>query len=264
MPYLRISRARTSYTCASCSTAISRGQQYFRDEPHPFARMRNPDVAVTRHRCLQCVLGTEEATRLRESQIPAVGSAQLPLGFELTNNGFLKFPPRVEVLELSDKIIQLLAEDPQQLLELSPDRLELVVCNRLDVMGFHVERTGHTYRKDGGVDILAWHRSSPLPCLMAVQVKHSRDQAKKVGPSAIRDLAGVVSAHGFNAGLIVTNTTFSPDAEWYAQQRPMLTRLRDMKDLQRWLREDYLRERDWRELPSEIELCPGVIIKLPK
>lgn len=260
MPYLRFSRARYPYVCASCAEPISRGQQYFRDEPHPYARMRftpGREAAITRHHCLVCVLGSERAASL-------TASAQLPLGFELTRNGFLKFPPRVELVELTPRIIRLLADDPEYLFRLSPPSFEDLICNRLDAMGFDVQRVGHTYRKDGGVDIFAWQRTSPLPCLMAVQVKHVRDNSTRIGPSIVRDFSGAVRTHGFNAGLLVTNTTFTPDAAWFAAQQPLLLRLRDMADLQRWLREEYLQEQDWRELPRTIELCPGVVISLPR
>ena len=70
--------------------------------------------------------------------------------------------------------------------------------------------------------------------------------------------------HGFNAGLLVTNTSFTPDAEWVAERRALLMRLRDFEDLARWLRDEYPREAEWREIPAEIEMCPGVVIKLPR
>ena len=62
----------------------------------------------------------------------------------------------------------------------------------------------------------------------------------------------------------MTNTSFTPDAEWVAQRRALLMRLRDFHDLTRWLRDEYPREAEWREMPSQIEMCPGVIIKLPE
>lgn len=41
-------------------------------------------------------------------------------------------------------------------------------------------------------------------------------------------------------------------------------RLRDFGDLQRWLRDEYLREHEWRDIPTVIEACPGVAIRLPR
>jgi len=102
-----------------------------------------------------------------------------------------------------------------------------------------------------------------VPCLMAVQVKHTSLSNRRVGPQPVRDLLGVVQTHGFNVGLLVTNTTFTPDARWVADQRPMLLRLRDIEDLLRWLRDKCLQKQEWRDLPREIELCPGITIELP-
>jgi len=252
---LRFSRARYVYVCALCSSVIGRGQPYFRHEPHPWARMRGE--TRTRLLCLSCVLGDEVARDL--------GWKQLPLGFELTRNGLLRFPPRVEVVDVSPQVLRILAQAPERIRELSPERLEGLVGNRLTAMGFGVELVGSsTFQRDGGVDMVAWSQSSPLPFLMAVQVKHTTMPGQRVGPEPVRGLLGAVEMHGFHAGLLVTNTTFTADAIWAAQQRHHLVRLRDIEDLRRWLRDEFLQEYEWRELPAEIELCPGVVVRLPR
>ena len=145
------------------------------------------------------------------------------------------------------------------------DKLSDLVCDRLDNMGFELARVGPgTYRKDGGIDIVAWPRATTVPYLMAVQAKHTASPSRKIGPAPVRDLLGTVQMHGFNIGLLVTNTTFTPDARWVAKQRPLLMRLHDAADLQRWLRNEHLREQEWRDIPTEIEVCPGVFIRLPR
>ena len=118
--------------------------------------------------------------------------------------------------------------------------------------------------KDGGIDIVACSSRAPFPFLMAVQVKHHKSPEFKTGPDVVRDLLGVIQYTGFNVGVVVTNTTFTPDAKWVAAQRPMLIRLRDIKDIRRWLTNDYLDEFNWQEIPDEIEVCPGVIVRIPK
>ncbi len=260
MPYLRFSRAKYPYACARCSEPIAKGRPYFRDEPHPFARMRGQ--AETKQLCLTCVLGEKTAREFFES----LGDPrQLPLGFELTRNGFLKFPPRVELVDISPQILHLLSEEPERLWDATPEFFENLICDRLDAIGYGLERVGSsTFRKDGGVDILAWPRAPLVPCLMAVQVKHTALRNRKIGPQPVRDLLGTVQTLGLNVGLLVTNTTFTPDALWVAEQRPFLVRLRDFEHLCRWLRNDFLQEHEWRGLPTQIELCPGVIIKLPR
>lgn len=82
----------------------------------------------------------------------------------------------------------------------------------------------------------------------------------------VRDFYGVITSRNlpFHLGMIVTNTTFTPDAIWFAENNKTLLRLRDNKDLCRWLKNDFVNEYEWREIPSEIELAPGVRITIPK
>lgn len=132
-------------------------------------------------------------------------------------------------------------------------------------MGFQVEQVGgNTFRKDGGIDIVACSNNSSFPLLMAIQVKHHKAPKYKTGPDAVRDLLGVIQYTGFNAGVIVTNTTFTPDAVWIARQKPTLLRLRDMEDIKKWLLDEHLDDFYWREIPDSIEICPGVEIQIPK
>ena len=41
-------------------------------------------------------------------------------------------------------------------------------------------------------------------------------------------------------------------------------RLRDLADLCRWMQDDFVTESEWREIPTEIELAPGVTVAIPK
>ena len=257
MPYFRLSRARYHYRCAKCKAEIRKGQRYIRDEPHPFAKYRG---AVARQLCLRCVLGPDAAQEFLRST-----SGQLPLGFELTRNDFLRCPAHVELVDLTPQLVKLLASKPERLRDLNPEVFENLICDRLDRMGYGLERVGSsTYQKDGGIDIIAWPRTSPFPFVVAVQAKHTIRPEHKIGPAPVRELLGAVQLHGFNAGLLVTNTSFTPDAKWVAKRRTLLMRLRDFDDLARWLRDEYPREAEWREIPAEIEICPGVVIKLPQ
>jgi len=132
-------------------------------------------------------------------------------------------------------------------------------------MGFGVERVGgHSFHKDGGVDVVAWPNVSEFPFLMAVQAKHHQSPQRKTGPSAVRELLGVVQGGPFNIGVLVTNTTFTPDAVWVAEHHPLLMRLRDIYAIKRWLQNGFLDEYDWCKIPEQIHICPGVVIQLPK
>jgi hypothetical protein len=132
-------------------------------------------------------------------------------------------------------------------------------------MGFGVKQVGgHTYRKDGGIDIVAWPKQPEFPFFMAVQAKYHHSPKYKTGSPAIRDLISVVQNFPFHAGVLVTNTTFTPDAKWFAKQHSSIIRLRDIQDIRRWLENNFLDEYDWREIPEKIEVCPGIIIEIPR
>jgi hypothetical protein len=130
-------------------------------------------------------------------------------------------------------------------------------------MGFEPKRVGPLTRKDGGVDILFWPKAKgAFPFLGAAQVKHHRNSVTSEGVRTVRDFAGVMAGHPFAAGLIVTNTSFSPDAEWFAREHARLVRLRDFVDIRRWLLGNFSDEAEWREIPRSLELCPGVVVKI--
>lgn len=192
-------------------------------------------------------------------RIPAVHA------FGSTERADLVTPVSVRLFRAPGALLDALKADPDLLHEISPDQLEEVVCDRLFAMGFEPERAGAANRPDGGIDIVFWPRiPSAFPFLGAVQVTHRSDSGRRVGPSKVRDFAGVLGAHPFQVGVLVTNTSFTPDAEWFARQDPRRIRLRGFQDIRRWLLEVFDHDAEWREMPSEIELCPGTILKIPR
>lgn len=177
--------------------------------------------------------------------------------------------PRVPIVNLIEDItpefLKFLQEDPQRLQHITPEQFEHLAAERLDRMGFTVTLTGATTHRDGGVDIVAAKRDPALGnFLIAAQVKHHRGD-QKTGREAVDRL---VSLKGgvFNFGLLVTNTFFTRDAQWVAAQgnNQYFVRLRDFADVKRWLEENFSGDRDYNEVPDEIELSPGVRIKIPR
>ena len=172
---------------------------------------------------------------------------------------------RIYLVDAFPQIIDILRKDYSYIHQLSPDQFELLICDRLSKMGYEVERVGSIYSPDGGVDIIAWpNKPTPFPYLLATQVKHHKLPSKKTGPSAVKDLQAVIASQPFQAGILVTNTTFTPNAQWFAKHRSHIVRLRDMHDLKRWICDNFTDESEWREIPSDIELAPGINVKLPR
>lgn len=139
------------------------------------------------------------------------------------------------------------------------------MADRLANMGYNVEMTGDVNRKDGGVDIIATPKNG-IPFILAAQVKHHRSSNRKTPVGDIRDFAGVLTAkHSrFALGVLVTNTAFTADAKWFAQQHEDILKLRDMDDLRRWLAGNFTGAEEWKEVPDTVTLAPGITIKIPK
>lgn len=173
----------------------------------------------------------------------------------------LKFEKEIRIISISEYLVEILRRDIDLLHRLSPAQFELLICERLDKMGHEVRQVGSTYARDGGIDIIAWPRNQPfITPLIAVQVKHSAKR-KKIGPSPVKELKTAVAVGRFDAGLLVTNTSFTPTAEWWARQAPLNLRLRSFEDVRSWIAGNFLEE-SHREIPATVELVPGFPIRL--
>ncbi|MFG6455266.1 restriction endonuclease [Roseateles sp. BYS96W] len=93
-------------------------------------------------------------------------------------------------------------------------RFEAVVEALFRQAGFETRSQSHG--ADGGVDI--WLHSSSVPDrpVSVVQCKHW--QGKRVGVDKVRELRGVMAAHGVRRGQFATTSTFTPDAVAFGQE----------------------------------------------
>ena len=174
--------------------------------------------------------------------------------------------PTTQLITFNQQLYEWLLEDTSRLYSLTDEAFENLVADRLAAMGLGVQRVGSVHQNDGGVDLIAWPQTGcAFPFLLAAQVKH-HNRNRKTGQPAVRDFHGVVTSQGshFHLGLVVTNTSFSASAKWFAQKNSKLIRLRDLADLCRWMRNDFLNEFEWREIPDRIELAPGINVHIPK
>jgi restriction endonuclease Mrr len=157
--------------------------------------------------------------------------------------------------EFSPEQLRWLAEDPDRLKQLGPERLQLLTANRLEAMGLCVQLIGGTNERDGGIDLIAYPDpgSNQPKYLLAVQVEHHRTD-RKTGAPKVQKFVGAMSAvSAFRLGFVVTNTDFTWTAEQYARSQQHFLRLRSLEDLLRWLRDEFDDEAEWREIPDFIE-----------
>ncbi|MFL6283685.1 MAG: restriction endonuclease [Pyrinomonadaceae bacterium] len=170
--------------------------------------------------------------------------------------------PRIEIINLSTVILKWLQEDPKRISALSPEQFEDLVADRLTRAGLSVTKTGKTNTPDGGIDLIAHPKSSSIPYLLAVQIKHSR-MNRPVPAGVVRDFRGAITSLPIDIGMIVTNTRFTPDAQWTARQLPRLIRLRSIADLKLWLADEIDGSLILKDFPSTIEVAPGLVIPIP-
>jgi CheY-like chemotaxis protein len=170
--------------------------------------------------------------------------------------------PYVVALPASEQILHLLRQNPDRIQGLGPEELEELVLNRMEAMGFRCARIGPTRRPDGGIDLIACpNDQAPFPYLMALQIKsHRGNRQTPVGD--VRDFMGALAGRTITGGVIITNTSFTPDARWFAQQHEHLLKLRDVHDLRRWIYDEFAVNEFWREIPSQLELRPGLVINV--
>jgi transcriptional regulator with XRE-family HTH domain len=171
----------------------------------------------------------------------------------------------VRVVDFSPELLRFLQEDPTRLRSLTPDQFERFVAERMDRMGYNVTLTGATNQKDGGIDLIAVPKEASVgSVVIAGQMKHHRGE-QTTGRDAVDRLLAWKDSY-FGVGLLVTNTSFTKDAVWTAQQErnARFLRLRDFTDLKLWLEGCFGSEGDWREIPDRIELAPGLVIEIPK
>lgn len=293
---IRRSRARKPYSCVRCSKAISQGETYYRYEPHPLARYHRGESV--RHFCERCAVELEVGgvnlpityvSRTLAHQIEALSSVganqtmpldiqhEFPFEREATHlsDAYVALPEvsesqevaicetEVSVVEFSKELLAQLQRDPTELLKLTPEQLELLLCDRLDAMGLEPKRVGSIYVPDGGIDILAWPREpAGFPFLIGVQAKHHKSWTEKVGVRNVREFDAAIRNRPLQAGLLVTNTSFTPNATWEVENHKHIIRLRDFEDLRRWIADNFVDEAEWREIPEQIEYVRGKFLRL--
>jgi transcriptional regulator with XRE-family HTH domain len=173
--------------------------------------------------------------------------------------------PIIQVRTLNQAVLKMVKKNPEQIKSLTSEQFELLVAERLDKAGYRVELTGDVNQKDGGIDLIAVPKTGMVPYMIAVQAKHHYTDRKTGRPAVDRLLSW---RERFDVGLLVTNTSFTADACFAAmrgnQERAPFVRLRDMNDLKRWLMNDFTSTQDWREMPTSVELAPGVMIEVPR
>jgi restriction system protein len=102
------------------------------------------------------------------------------------------------------------------LMDLTPSEFEGLVGNLFTRMGLETKLT-RTHR-DGGVDAIAYDTRPILGGRVVIQAKR---YSHTVGVSAVRDLYGTMMNEGANKGILVTTSSYGPDAYDFCRDKPV-------------------------------------------
>lgn len=102
------------------------------------------------------------------------------------------------------------------LMELNPFEFENLVSNLFAKMGLDAKLTRSS--RDGGVDVIAFDTRPILGGKVVIQAKR---YSNTVGVSAVRDLYGTMLNEGANKGILVTTSSYGPDAYDFSKDKPI-------------------------------------------
>lgn len=107
-------------------------------------------------------------------------------------------------------------ESRPNLMELTPFGFENLVSNLFHSMGLETRLTRAS--RDGGVDVVAFDTRPVVGGKVVIQAKR---YSNTVGVSAVRDLYGTMMNEGANKGILVTTSSYGPDAYDFAADKPI-------------------------------------------
>jgi|CXWL01.1.fsa_nt_gi hypothetical protein len=139
---------------------------------------------------------------------------------------------RPAIISASEALVRDLKKRPEDLLTIAPREFEQVLAELLSDMGWEVELTKAT--RDGGKDILAYMNTDLGRLLCLVEAKRYRTD-RKIGVDLVRTLYGTLCDYQANSAMMVTTSSFSPDAHEFQQRHQYQLSLRDYADIVGWI-----------------------------
>jgi len=107
-------------------------------------------------------------------------------------------------------------ERRMNLMDLDPLEFERIICVLLQKMGWQTQLTQRSH--DGGVDVVALN---PEPIVGGKVIIQAKRYKNTVGVSAVRDLFGTMMSEGASKGILVTTSSYGPDAYTFVKNKPV-------------------------------------------
>lgn len=137
------------------------------------------------------------------------------------------------IMSATDRLVDKLRMQPESIYSLTSREFEELLANLLSDMGWEVELTKAT--RDGGKDILAYLDTDLGKILCLVEAKKYR-QDRTVGVDLVRTLYGTLCDHQANSAMLITTSSFSPDAIAFQKRHEYQLRLRAFADIALWIK----------------------------
>jgi restriction system protein len=136
------------------------------------------------------------------------------------------------IVSANEVMIAELKKHPDDIFTLTSRQYEELIAELIRDMGYEVTLTKAT--RDGGKDILASIKTEMGDFLCLVEAKHYRED-RKVGVSLVRELYGTLCDYQANSAMLVTTSSYSPDAKALQEKHKYQLSLRDYTDVATWI-----------------------------
>ncbi|MBR0642671.1 restriction endonuclease [Plastoroseomonas hellenica] len=136
------------------------------------------------------------------------------------------------IIMANEALVERLKSQPQSIYELPSRKFEELVAELLTDLGYEVELTPAT--RDGGKDILAYMTTPHGKLLCLVEAKRYR-RDRTVGVELVRQLYGTLIDADASSAMMVTTSSFSPDARSFQQRHKYKLALRDYGNVLQWI-----------------------------
>lgn len=144
--------------------------------------------------------------------------------------------PIVKVMPVNEKLLEYLAENPEEWYNLGNRQFEEVMAGIYSKLGYDVKLTPET--RDGGKDLIITEHGIFGDFMYYVECKHYK-ASNHVGIGFVHKLNGVVNGDKVNGGILATTSFFSKPAREFVLDNNLnfQIKLQDYNDIQKLLKE---------------------------
>lgn len=174
-------------------------------------------------------VATEASNDPRDFDYPGILG---PDGRPLTQEALKGSRIITDVISTNEQILRMIRTNPSLMYSLPPRKFEELVAEILDKLGYDISLTPES--KDGGFDMYAAWKDGLGEFLYLVECKRYAPN-RTVGVRLVRHLNGIVDEKRATAGILVTTSHFTKEAQEFQRQLRHRLSLRDYLHLQEWL-----------------------------